>query len=427
MTRFALVALAVVSACAAQSQSRGAQQGYAPSVSAPTPPTPEEGRRRPTAIEHTAIARIITATEEVRGLEFKMPVRVDIESAARIAASLSDQITEEDVQKATHVYQALGLLPAGIDVRALLEGVLGEQVVGYYDTDSARLVIREDVIRTLVGRPNTREAALARLTLLHELVHALQDQWLNLGELYEAEHSSDDEGVLRSIAEGDAMLSMVLHDAASRGQDLREAALERARRPVDLNGLRGDPSGEDALSGAPAILRVTLVAPYLLGLRVVARAYHAGGWDAVNALFTTPPGSMEAVMHPVDEASSVEVLMPDFPAMQEAGFEVLDEDTLGELEFGVYLAQNRDEDVDTESAEGWHGDRIRIYQRDAAIAVVWWIAFDTEEDAAAAAAAAAQAGSDVSRTGRALLVTRHVTPALRASLTAPFESFANAL
>lgn len=427
MKRFALIsALGVLGACAAQSRGP-AQQTYVEPTRPPQPAAQEEGRRRPTAIEHTAIARIITATEEVRGLEFKMPVRVDIESAARIAASLSDQITEEDVQKATHVYQALGLLPADIDVRELLEGVLGEQVVGYYDTDSARLVVRDDVIRTLVGRPNTREAALARLTLLHELVHALQDQWLHLGEIYEADHDSDDEGVIRSIAEGDAMLAMVLHDAAARGQDLREAALERGRRPVDLNGLNGNPSGEDALSNAPAILRVTLVAPYLLGLRVVARAYYEGGWDGVNSLFSTPPDSMEAVMHPVDPAVAAEVVMPDFPSMQEAGYELLDEDTLGELELGVYLAQNRDEDVDTESAEGWHGDRIRIYQREDAIAVVWWITFDSEEDATRAASAAEQADSDVARTGRALFVTRHVSPELRTSLVAPFETFARAL
>lgn len=423
MKRIALTLALLSASCAAQPQ--GPAQETHVATSRPPPPVQEEGRRRPTAIEHTAIARIITATEEVRGLEFKMPVRVDIESAARIAASLSDQITEEDVQKATHVYQALGLLPAEVDVRELLEGVLGEQVVGYYDTDSARLVVRDDVIRILVSRPNTREAALARLTLLHELVHALQDQWLHLGEIYEAEHDSDDEGVVRSIAEGDAMLTMVLHDAAARGQDLRQAALERGRRPVDLNGLNGDPSGE--LSNAPAILRVTLVAPYLLGLRVVARAYYEGGWDAVNALFTTPPDSMEAVMHPVEAAVATEVTMPEFPSMHEAGFELLDEDTLGELELGVYLAQNRAEDVDTESAQGWHGDRIRIYQRDSAIAVVWWIAFDSEEDATRAATAAEQAGSDVARTGRALFVTRHVVPELRASLLAPFETFALAL
>ena len=52
------------------------------------------------------------------------------------------------------------------------------------------------------------------------------------------------------------------------------------------------------LDDAPAILRVTLVAPYLRGLQFVAAVQGRGGWPAVNNAHRRPPVSSEQVLHP---------------------------------------------------------------------------------------------------------------------------------
>ncbi len=405
-----------------------------------TPParqaTPVEGavsgRRAPTAVEAGVVRRLAEQTARARDLEFRESVHVDIETADRIAASLLDQITEEDVAKARDVYGALGMLPPDVDVRALLEGVLGEQVVGYYDTDSERLVVREDVMTLLVRHVggDNQDSMMARLTIAHELVHALQDQHLGLDQLDEADLDSDAESAFRAVVEGDATFAMMVQAGVQNGASPADAgqilATAAAAQPVNLNALTGTEPNNASLRDAPAILRVTLVAPYMLGLRVAALSYQQGGWSAVNALFETPPSTTEQLLHPEKmhmEASEL-VSLPEFAHLNEAGFELVDEDTLGELELSVYLASNQPQDVNAEAAAGWAGDRLRVYRRSGDLAVVWWLLFDTPEDATEATAAAADLGGNVSANGRAAQFVRGLTALEQQAVNEAFQAFA---
>ncbi|MEM7608122.1 MAG: hypothetical protein AAF411_22435, partial [Myxococcota bacterium] len=286
--------------------------------------------------------------------------------------------------------------------------------VGYYDTEGQRLVIRDDIMALLIGRPTAQETVLARLTLVHELVHALQDQRLGIGETYEAEHDSDDAGVLRCIAEGDAMLAMLLHAA---GPPAVAAALAQ---PVDLATIGDGAAGGEALQEAPAILRIPLVAPYILGLRLVAQTYQAGGWRAVDGLFRQPPGSMADVLHgDVAEEPIAPDALPDLP-----GFERDGDDALGELELAVYLGQRTPRAIHEAAAEGWRGDRLGVYQREGEVALVWWITFDDASNAREAEAIAGSLGGDVAREGRHLAIVRQAPPEALPELRSHFQAFA---
>ena len=130
--------------------------------------------------------------------------------------------------------------------------------------------------------------------------------------------------------------------------------------------------------------------------------------------------------------------MPELAALTEAGLEVHDEDTLGELELGVYFAQGTGRDRDERAAEGWGGDRLRVYRAPGgATPVVWFTTWDEEREAIEAEAAAARvrdlvpperrASHLVQRIGRAVLIVRDLEPALHVPVIQEFERFARSL
>ncbi|HEX2679014.1 MAG TPA: hypothetical protein VHM19_20330, partial [Polyangiales bacterium] len=145
---------------------------------------PKKGQgRAPTAAEARVISELMGAAERVRGLRFEHDVPVVVEDRERITAYVESEIEEDELERERTVYIALGLLSPDLDVRALLLRVMGEQIVGYYDPESGRLVVRDDVMEAFAragGDDERSDLVEARTVLVHELVHALQDQNLNL-------------------------------------------------------------------------------------------------------------------------------------------------------------------------------------------------------------------------------------------------------
>lgn len=421
---------------AESSSPSSASVSSAPSAEPPpaAPTQPANGMARgATAAERAAIAELIRAAESVRQLRLRRPVTIEIEDGQAIVASLRAQIEESEIERARLVYGALGLLDAEDDLHAIFEGVLGEQVIGYYDPDTGRLVVRDDVMEGLAGAFGPEQIQEARLVLVHELVHALQDQRLGLAESYEKDRTADADNAFRAVVEGDATLAMLAHALRQQGIPLSAATagIQQMGDFVDLDALvRGE-----KLDDAPAILRVTLVAPYLRGLQFIAAVQARGGWPAVNNAHRYPPTTSEQVLHPEKffaREPGEEIDVPDHAALLAAGFERADEDTLGELELSVYLGQGRPSGTHERAAEGWAGDRLVVYVRGSESAVVWWTTWDSELDAAEAYEAARavserKASARIERKGRAVLIALGIPDRLQREVRSDFVEFARRL
>lgn len=411
-----------------------AAQNEPRSASVATEPQAPVGPARPaTAEERAVIDDLVQAAESVRQLRLNRPVRIEIEDGEAIAESLRSQIEDDEIERARLIYGTLGLLDTDEDLRSMFAGVLGEQVIGYYDPETGRLVIREDVMTGLTGTLGSEQSQEARLVLVHELVHALQDQRLGLRESYQKERTSDAENGFRAVVEGDATLAMLAHALRQQGIPLSAATakIQHMGNELDLNALvRGE-----KLDDAPAILRVTLIAPYLRGLQFIAAVQGRGGWPAVNNAHRRPPVSSEQFLHPEkyfarEPGEAIEV--PDSPQVLAAGFARVAEDTLGELELAVYLGQQNPSGTDYEAAEGWAGDRLVIYAREEDTAAVWWTTWDTDRDAeeafrAARAVSPSASTGIVERKGRSVLIVRGLPPKLHRPVRSEFSSFARAV
>lgn len=142
---------------------------------------------------HAFVARAKARVERIRGLEFTEPVPVRVISRDEYRADSGDISPPESADAfRNQVWEALFLVDEETDVNAAFAGVYGSSVQGYYSSGSGDIVIVSD---------SPDELRVDRGTLVHELVHALQDQHLGL----ETRGSSSDETRARlGATEGDA-------------------------------------------------------------------------------------------------------------------------------------------------------------------------------------------------------------------------------
>jgi hypothetical protein len=449
------VALLLLSSCAGTGQTavepqpapapEQAAQPVPPATAEPTPPVEPAVAVQPGPAERLAIADLYPVAEGIRGLRFVRPVEVGIEDGPTIAAHLVGELEEDDLRTAQVVFGGLGLLPADLDVRALLLPLLAEQVGGYYDPEEDRLVLRDDLARNIEaawGGPDDWAADAARTVLVHELVHALQDQQLDLGALIDADRAYDADDAYRGLFEGDAMLAQIGHmEQQTTGVGLPELSRDPALMQLRLNSLVAWSAPSPALEAAPALLRVMFSAPYIHGLRFCAELYGRGGFAAIDAVHRAMPASTEQIMHPeryLRGELPVPIAIPPLPALEAAGLAPVHDDTIGELRMGIYFGQGTARDVDPVAADGWGGDRLRAYRApDGEIAIVWFTAWDDEREAEQARRAAARvvtalpagarARHRVERRGRAVLIVRGLDRPLQRAVADAFDGFAGSL
>jgi hypothetical protein len=391
--------------------------------------------RPPDDREMQLIRTLMRDTERIRGLAFREQIDIRIQDSAAMRGYVSQAIDEEVLARSRRRYVALGLLAPDIDVRELLESVMEEELIGYYDPKLKRLAVRDDVARSLGGQPARSPAPGAsssdlewRATVVHELVHALQDQHLGLGKAIELTRTTDADDAFGALVEGDATLAMLGYAAELSG--------------VSLKTLSADPRGlaatlhvtperlTRAMRDAPAILREPLLFRYREGTLFAAKLYGAGGWEQVDAAHLTPPESTRSVTEPAQylaQEATPRLTLPDLSWLASAGYERVDEDVLGGFEISIVL---REGGVDARTLQrGWRGDRYAVLERKDAIATTWFLCLDTKGLARRVATAFEGLGTHgiarrVSIEAACLLVTRGLDPDSDEELARRFREWA---
>ncbi|MFQ6046613.1 MAG: DUF6782 family putative metallopeptidase, partial [Gemmatimonadales bacterium] len=154
---------------------------------------------------------LMPAIERAVGLSFSSPPAIAMRSLEQVRAYLAHKLEEEygpeEFDLIATAYRLFGLLPDTADLRELLLALYSEQVVGYYDPDSSTLYVVEGAMPEAL-----------RLTLAHELVHALQGQHIALDSLLSLERNNDRRMAAQAVMEGQATLASV--QAMLTGRDV---------------------------------------------------------------------------------------------------------------------------------------------------------------------------------------------------------------
>jgi hypothetical protein len=303
--------------------------------------------------------------ERAAGLTFKSPPASGMRSREQVRAYLIAKLDEElppaRLRGIETAYRLFGLLPDTLQLRPLLLDLYTEQVAGFYDPDSAMLF----------GVAGADRQQL-RLVLAHEMVHALQGQYLPLDSILDETSNNDRLVAAQAVLEGQATLASL--EVLAPGQDV-------ARNPefweLYRDQVRAQQGKMPVFRRAPLILREALIFPYLEG----AEFMH--WWSQSARADTMPygplmPVSTEQILHPEryrrgDRPVALR-LEPDSGAVYE--------DVLGENEIRVILATLAGSDeVQTVVPLGWGGDRYRLYHSPGGPALVWYIVWDDARSA----------------------------------------------
>lgn len=300
------------------------------------------------------------AVERATRLTFRAPPRSALRTRDQVRgyliAKLDEELPPERLRGIETAYRLFGLLPDTLQLRALLLDLYTEQVAGYYDPDSA----------TLFGVAGADRTQL-RLVLAHELIHALQGQYLPLDSILSATANNDRLTAAQSVLEGQATLSSL--EVLAPGQDVaaNPEFWELYRQQV-----RAQQSSMPVFRRAPLVLREALIFPYLQGAEFMY------WWRRSPLADTVPygprmPVSSEQILHPDRYARGDRPLGLRLGPGASPGYE----DVLGESEIRVVLAVLAGSDeVQTVVPLGWGDDRYRVYESAAGPALVWYAAWD---------------------------------------------------
>ena len=299
------------------------------------------------------------------GMELRSPVRLERRSRAALVRYLETKLDEElpvgEARNRVDAYALLGLVPADVDLRGVLLELYTEQVSGFYEPDSTALFVLDD-------QP---EEAL-RALLVHELVHAIQDQSVDLDAVTDPSLGSDRATAAQAAIEGHATLVMFEY--------LTE---QMTGAPVDLGSvpdfaaqvrpaLEAMSAQFPALAGAPRIIRESLLFPYVDGAGYVQRLWTDGRRS--DPFGSRLPLSTEQVLDSGAAAPVVVRLTVD-------GATPVHDDVLGRLELGILLEDVVGLSGGTEStagavADGWDGDRYALVEladgRRTLVSVIVW-------------------------------------------------------
>jgi hypothetical protein len=223
------------------------------------------------------VAPLAAFVENERGLKFEHPVYVDFLPEDEFVAlfetgeadlaleSAADDAVAADARALSEIIDAAGL-SASYDPVADQETLSQVSTLGFYDPSIDRIAVRGDDLTPAV-----------RTVLVHELTHALQDQW------YELETGGPDDLQLRAVIEADAM----------RIEDKYLETLPEADRDEAVTDNSADETTDAALASVPWPLVDQSQAPYVLGPNFIQRILDDGGEDALAAVFENPPTSEE--------------------------------------------------------------------------------------------------------------------------------------
>jgi len=306
---------------------------------------------------------VIPHIEGAVGLTFKAPPQLAVRSRDEVReylnAKIESELPPEEVERLTIAYRLFELIPDTLDLAALLLELYAEQVAGYYDPDSSVLYVVEG-----------SDPAIARMTIAHELVHALQDQYMSVDSILSVQRQNDRQIAAQCVLEGQAMLGSIV--AMVPTQDLEQLGTfwndAQRRRQIQEQSQR-----MPVFASAPLILRESLIFPYLAG------ADFMQWFDRVYP-DTVPfgprlPTSTEQILHPGRYAAG------DSPvSLAVAGADgAVYTDGLGEFEIRILLTELTGSETQAAAgAMGWGGDRYAVFRDDGGYALVWWSVWDSE-------------------------------------------------
>jgi len=283
------------------------------------------------------VSGLLTIAESLRSLQSTRPIEcIELEHDAYRAQA--NQLTElggdsTSLQHQEIAYKMLGIIPVSYPYAYCMSEMSGEFSEALYDRRKKQIVLRKDT-------------PISDGILIHEIVHALQDQHFDLVQLRGHDLSSDRHLALSALIEGDAIVREVAaEDLTDQNDtvDLAETSVQKCRPPEPLYSI--------------------LMFPYEWGRRFVNILETNDG--LLDQSFLSPPLTSREIIYPeefIEHRGSPPYGQPEFYKSRLPNYELLYSDTLGEYSIRSLFRTFSGRTFAIRAGRGWMGDLLELHQ-----------------------------------------------------------------
>jgi hypothetical protein len=228
------------------------------------------------------VLSIVHFVEHERGLTFVHPVKVEFLDRAQFNKAVSVPQPDSSSDRASETQElqelrALGLVHGNVNLAQSENTLQQSDVVGLYVSSKKTVFVRGSTLTPFV-----------RVTMAHELTHALQDQHFDLTTL--RENAAGDGSAVTALIEGDAVRVQNAYEQTMSVAD--QHAYEKASDQFDGNS-------SSQTSNVPAFLGDTLEYPYAFGPTFIDNLVAQGGTKDIDNAFRHPPVAQAQIIDPV--------------------------------------------------------------------------------------------------------------------------------
>ncbi len=315
--------------------------------------------------------RIDTFLEDLRGIMRmgpRRPVRAKTISKARFLALYERRMREQQNPRELHgeelFLRLFGLVPDDFDYQKTVLDLMSEQAWALYDFKQRVLYLSE------WAPADAREFAV-----VHELVHAIDDQNFNLRKYVEGAKQSEGQLARLAVVEGQA--SWVMTEWVMR-QSGRSLEGNRMLAITTATATRFEAEQFPVYESTPLYFREILIFPYTDGFLFQHDMIERFGTEGFKRVFRQPPQTTQQVLQPDLYLKGTVPAPPEPPGVTlSRGFKRVYEGTFGQLDHRILLEHHLGPGDRTELLDKWNGGQFEVFEnkrtRDAVLkyAVRW--------------------------------------------------------
>ncbi|HJP58367.1 MAG TPA: hypothetical protein VJ865_00125 [Gemmatimonadaceae bacterium] len=315
----------------------------------------------------TEVKEAIPMIERAIGLKYKKPPKIETRSKEQVREFVTRQFTDSlamhDIAGQEAAYKRLGMIPDTLKLQQFLTSLLEEQIVGYYDPHTKVLYVVDGAPKDMAG-----------ITITHELVHALQDQYIALDSVQKIRDDNDRLSAAQSVFEGQAVYEQISIMLGGTNIAINlPGGWDRIREMI-----RENQASMPIFAAAPKVIQETLIFPYLSGAEFY-RNYKER--KPGSSVYNDMPVSTEQIIHP-----AAFFVTKDVPTRVSLGTLTnatkVYENDLGEFETRLFLFQHlNDQNEAVRGATGWDGDRYAVVNTPQGQGIVWLTVWDSPVEA----------------------------------------------
>lgn len=313
------------------------------------------------------VADAVPRIEKSTGLTFKSPPRIERRSKAEVRDFLTKKFDEQspaqEMAAQERVLKRFGLIADSLRLRPFMMELLSEQIVGFYDPATKTLYVVDGAAPEMVN-----------VTIAHELVHALQDQYISLDSIQRQHGDDDRQAAAQAVIEGQATLGQM---KSVLGANNLVAGMPGGWDRV-RDQIRDSQGSMPVFAAAPMVLQEMLLFPYLSGAEFMRRFESK---EPGKMPYASMPTSTEQILHESSYFGTKDA--PTHVALPPSvGARAVYDNNMGEFGTRLFLYQHlQDIAAAARGAGGWSGDRYVLLETPKGDGVAWVTAWDSQMDA----------------------------------------------